>query len=98
MIAALYVEHPLQADDLRAWYADWLLSPPITDEDVAAAESEVSSESVDRIVQWTKGVMKGLDISRQREAMKTPAAAGVGIPVAGQGQEGGNQPSERSDG
>lgn len=72
-IAAACAAHPLQADDLRAWYADWLLSPPLTDEDIAAAESEVSSESVDRIVQWTKGVMKGLDISRQRDAMKTEA-------------------------
>jgi hypothetical protein len=73
-IAAACAEHPLQADDLREWYADWLLNPPPTDEDIANAESEVSDESVDRIVQWTKGVMRGLDIARQRDAMKTGAA------------------------
>lgn len=78
-IAAACAAHPLQADDLRAWYADWLLSPPLTDEDIAGAEAEVSSASVDRIVQWTKGVMKGLDISRQREAMKTPGSAVDGV-------------------
>lgn len=71
-IAAACAAHPLQADDLRAWYADWLLSPPLTDEDLAGAEAEVSDSQVDKIVQWTKGVMKGLDISRQREAMKAP--------------------------
>lgn len=85
-LAAAIAAHPLAADDLREWYADWLLRPPLTDEDIADAEESVSSASVDRIVQWTKGVMKGLDISRQREAMKAPesstAAAGVEVPFA----------------
>lgn len=71
-LAAAIAAHPVAADDLNSWYADWLLSPPLTDEDLADAEADVSSASVDRLVQWTKGVMKGLDIQRQREAMKTP--------------------------
>lgn len=69
-IAAACAAHPLQADDLRAWYADWLLSSPLTDEEISAAEEDVPSASVDRIVNWAKGVMKGLDIARQRDAMK----------------------------
>lgn len=75
-LAAAIAAHPLAADDLREWYADWLLSPPLTDEDLAEAEAEVTSESVERTVRWAKGVMKGLDIARQRDAMKTPAAEG----------------------
>ncbi len=70
-LAAAIAAHPLAADDLREWYADWLLTPPLSDEDLADAEAEVSSASVDRIVHWTKGVMKGLDIQRQRAAMTT---------------------------
>ena len=71
-IAAAIAAHPLAADDLREWYADWLLSSPLTDEEVAGeVDSEATSESVERTVRWVKGVMKGLDIARQRDAMKT---------------------------
>jgi hypothetical protein len=75
-LAAAIERHPLAADDLREWYADWLASPPLTDEDIAEAEDTVSSESVDRIVNWTKGVMRGLDIAKTRNAMKTDSTAG----------------------
>jgi hypothetical protein len=71
-IAAACAAHPLQADDLREWYADWLLNPPITDEEIANAP-DVSDEQVERSVRWVKGVMKGLDIARQRDAMKRPS-------------------------
>lgn len=76
-LAAAIAAHPLQADDLRAWYADWLLNPPITDEEMAGAADEVSDAQVERTVRWVKGVMKGLDIARQREAMKTPKGEGA---------------------
>jgi hypothetical protein len=70
-IAAACAAHPLQADDLREWYADWLLNPPLTDEEMADLP-EVTDAQVDNTVQWVKGVMKGLGIARQRDAMKTP--------------------------
>jgi hypothetical protein len=70
-LAAAVAAHPLQADDLRAWYADWLLNPPMTDEEIADLP-EVTDSQVDSTARWVKGVMKGLDIARQRDAMKTP--------------------------
>lgn len=73
-LAAAIERHPLAADDLREWYADWLLNPPPTDEDIAAAENEVTLEQAEKTTQWVKGVMKGLDIARNREAMRTDAA------------------------
>jgi hypothetical protein len=69
-LAAAIAAHPVAADDLNGWYADWLLSPPLTDEEIADLP-EVTDSQVDKTVQWVKGVMKGLDISKQREAMKT---------------------------
>jgi hypothetical protein len=69
-LAAAIEAHPLQADDLREWYADWLLVPPLTDEDISEAEAEVTSEQVQRITQHVKGMLRGLDIARQRDAMK----------------------------
>jgi hypothetical protein len=80
--------HPAAADDLRGWYADWLLSPPLTDEEIADLP-EVADSKVDSTVRWVKGVMKGLDIARQREAMKTPAASADtgGVPVASEASD-----------
>ncbi len=71
MLAAAIKRHPLAADDLREWYADWLLTPRLTDEDLADAEAEVTPEQVEKTTQWVKGVMKGLDIARNREVMRT---------------------------
>jgi hypothetical protein len=82
-LAAAIERHPLAADDLREWYADWLATPPLADEDIAEAEDHVPSESVDRIVNWTKGVMRGLDIAKARDAMKTNPTASGGVTVAG---------------
>lgn len=73
MLAAAIERHPLAADDLREWYADWLATPRLTDEDLAAAEADVKPEQVERLTQWTKGVLKGLDIQRTRGAMKRDA-------------------------
>jgi hypothetical protein len=75
MLAAAIERYPLAAEDLREWYADFVSTPPLTDEELASTEADVSSASVERIVNWTKGVMRGLDIARQREAMKTPGSA-----------------------
>lgn len=73
MLAAAIERHPLAADDLREWYANWLAMPRLTDEDLAAAEADVKPEQVERLTQWTKGVLKGLDIQRTRDAMKRGA-------------------------
>lgn len=67
--------HPLLADDLREWFADWLLVPPLTDEDIAEAEAEVTSELVQRTAERVKGILRGLDIAKQRDAAKTKGAA-----------------------
>jgi hypothetical protein len=72
-LAAAIEAHPLAADDLREWCADWLLMPPLTEEDLTEAESEVTSDSVARITEHVKGMMRGLDIARNRDAMKRGA-------------------------
>ncbi len=72
MLAAAIERHPFAADDLREWYADWLLTPRLTDEDLAAAEAEGTPEQVEKMTQWTKGLLKGLDVTRQRKAMQAP--------------------------
>lgn len=73
-IAAAIAEHPRQADDLREWYADWLLCPPLTEEDLTDAELEVTSEQVQRSLDNVKGMLRGLDIAKQRDAMKVKSA------------------------
>lgn len=62
--------HPTAADDLRGWYANWLLMPPLSDEDIAEAEEDVTSESVERTVRYVKGLLKGLDIAKVRDAAR----------------------------
>ena len=74
-VQAAIAANPLQADDLREWYTDWLLCPPPTDEEIAEAESEVTSESVQRSMERVKGMLRGLDIARQRDATKTGTVA-----------------------
>jgi hypothetical protein len=76
--------HPLLADDLREWYADHLLMPMPTDDEIAAAN--VSEADVERSHQYAKGLMRGIDILQARKAMKAvppdpperPAAADEG--------------------
>lgn len=70
------------ARPMSEWHEDWLLNPPPTDEDIAAAENEVTLEQAEKTTQWVKGVMKGLDIARNREAMRTDAA---GVTAPGEG-------------
>ncbi len=75
--------HPLQADDLREWFSDWLLCPPLTDEDIEAAAGEVDDSLVQRTAQSVKDMLRGLDIARRRDAMKTPNADVTGAPRSG---------------
>lgn len=56
--------HPLQADDLREWFADWLLCPPLTDEDLDAAADEVESDSAKRTAQSVKDMLRGAYLAR----------------------------------
>jgi hypothetical protein len=60
--------HPLLADDLREWFADYLLSPMPTDEEIAAVE--VSEAEVMRSLQYVKGILRGTDVRQSRKAMK----------------------------
>lgn len=63
--------HPLLADDLREWFADCLLLEMPTDAEVEAAAGEVEDSSVERTVQYVKGLMRGIDVVQARKAMKT---------------------------
>lgn len=69
-VQAAIAAHPLLADDLREWFANWLLVPMPTEEEIAAAADEVDDGTVQRTVERVKGIMRGLDIAKQRDAMK----------------------------
>lgn len=66
--------HPLQADDLRDWFASWLLFERAEKEEIERAptpqEEADMDASVARTGQWIKGVLRGIDITRTREAHK----------------------------
>lgn len=72
--------HPLLADDLREWFADWLLVKAPTDEELAAAEADVDEAEVERSVQRMKDMLRGLDIARRRDAQKTAPKYGPDNP------------------
>jgi hypothetical protein len=74
MLAKAIEKHPLAADDLREWYANYLLIPMPTDEELAAEAEELDEAVVQRTVARVQGIMKGLDIARQRDAMKREAS------------------------
>jgi hypothetical protein len=63
--------HPLLADDLREWYADYLLMPMPTEDEIAAEEVNVSEADVQRSTEWVKGLLHGIDVLQARKAMKT---------------------------
>lgn len=68
--------HPLLADDLREFLRDWLLLPPLTDEDLAeAAEFKLDDAQVARSAQRMKDMLRGMDINRNRAAMESGNAA-----------------------
>jgi hypothetical protein len=63
-------EHPLLADDLREWFADYLMMKEPTDDEIAAADGEVSAADVERTHQYVKGLMRGIDVLQARKAMR----------------------------
>jgi len=75
-LAAAIERHPLAADDLREWYADWLLQSPLTDEDLEPTDEEMADieNFAKRTMAFTKGLMRGLDSNRERSVQSTPAA------------------------
>lgn len=75
-VQAAIAVHPILADDLREWFADYLLCPPPTDEEIDAAE--VTEAELQRSVDNVKSMMRGLDIARQRDAMKASGGEGGG--------------------
>lgn len=72
-VMAAIEAHPLLRDDLCEFLADYTLCPPISMEDISEAEANelVSDEQAKRVGDRLKHMMRGLDIARQRDAMKT---------------------------
>jgi hypothetical protein len=50
----------------------------VTDEDIEAAAGNVDSDMVKRTAQSVKDMLRGLDIARCRDALRTPNAALTG--------------------
>lgn len=67
--------HPLQRDDLLLWFADFMLCKLVLDEPPEEGdEPELSPEDAvasERFGIRLKGMLAGLDIARQRDAMKS---------------------------
>jgi hypothetical protein len=64
--------HPILRDDLASWFADWLLVKIPTDEELDAVE--IDEADVQRSADRIKGMLRGIDIARQRDAMKAKAS------------------------
>lgn len=72
-VMAAIEAHPLLRDDLCEFLADYTLCQPISMDDISDAEAEeiVSDEQAKRMSDRLKHMLRGLDIARQRDAMKT---------------------------
>lgn len=64
--------NPLLRDDLCEFLADYTLCPPPSVDDISDAEAEamVSDDQVRRMGDRLKNMLRGLDIAKQRDAMK----------------------------
>ena len=62
--------HPLLREDLNAWFADWLLVREPTEEDIEAVAAEIAEEDTALTVARVKGMLRGLDVARRREAQR----------------------------
>lgn len=74
--------HPLQADDLREWFADWLLTNEPTPDELEAAADSITDADVERSAQRVKDMLRGLDIARRRDAMQRPSSDAAAQDVA----------------
>lgn len=65
--------HPLLRDDLCAFLADYTLCPPPSMDEISDAEAEamVSDDQARRLGDRLKHMMRGIDIARAQDAMKT---------------------------
>lgn len=65
-IKAAIEKSPEHAEDLREWYADWLLNPPASEEELS--NIEVSERDMELSNARIKGLLQGLDAARSRKA------------------------------
>jgi hypothetical protein len=66
--------NPGYAQELAALGMDWAAMPPLSDEEISDAEDSVTSESVERTQRYLKGLLRGMDIARSREASRAGEA------------------------
>jgi hypothetical protein len=74
-VQAAIAAHPLLRDDLCAFLADYMLCPPPSIDDISDEEAEamVSDDQVRRMGDRLKNMLRGMDIAKQRDAMKKGA-------------------------
>jgi hypothetical protein len=71
-VKAAIEAHPLLRDDLCALLSDSLLANMPTDEEIEAYEPTPEDEAAGlRFAEKMKATLRGIDIARQRDAMKT---------------------------
>lgn len=67
--------HPLQREDLVLWFADYMACKPALDEEPEdGPEPELSPEdqaASNRMAERLKGMLRGMDIARSRDAAKS---------------------------
>jgi hypothetical protein len=69
MIEKAVVKYPWLREDLNEWLSDYLLHPLSTNEDLE--DIEVSTSDVHDMATYAKGLMRGIDITREQEARKS---------------------------
>ena len=67
-VQATVAKYPLLADDLREWYAEMLLHPIPTEEEIDAAP--VDERDVMRTTQYVKGLLRGVAVNQSIAAQK----------------------------
>ena len=70
-VEAMCAQHPERADELRDWYKDWNEFERATDEEIAAEEvTEDDKRMVERTVEFTKGLIRGMSVAREHDALR----------------------------
>lgn len=69
-LLAAIERHPLAAPELREWYADWLVYQSQKDDTWEPTPEEMADieESAKRSMAYTRGLMRGLDSTREKAA------------------------------
>jgi hypothetical protein len=69
-LAAAIDRHPLAADDLQEWHAEWVAGEALRNDDFQPSDEEMADIEVQakRHMSFVRGLMRGLDSNREKAA------------------------------